>query len=80
MNKTKEQDKNKFTFEDKMNESDKLTLAEKAHDGLSALADNGLDRVGDRSLVQQQGLEAPQGRQLLRNLFQLWVAPQVQGF
>ena len=58
----------------------RLTLAEKAHDSLSALADNGRGRVGDRSLIQQQRLEAPQGRDLLRNLFQLWVDPKVQGF
>ena len=58
----------------------RLTLAEKAHDSLSALADNVRGRVGDRSFVQQQRLEAPQGRNLLRDLLQLWVAPKVQGF
>ena len=58
----------------------RLTLAQKAHDGLSALADNGRGRVGDRGFIQQQRLEAPQGRYLLRDLLQLRVAPQVQGF
>ena len=72
--------KGTFTSEDKMNESEKLTLAQKAHDGLSALGDDGGVRVADRGLVQQQGLQAPQGRDLLRNLLKLWVAPQVQGF
>ena len=58
----------------------RLTLAKKAHDGLSALGDDGGGGVGDRGLVQQQGLQAPQGRYLLWNLLQLWVAPKVQGF